>query len=263
MSTRPRDPCLLGVVNVSPESRMSDSIARTPDDILGRAAALTAHGVQVIDVGGRSVTPDVPMIEDAVEQRRLEPAVKLLHEAGHRLSVDTWSPETALRAIAWGVELLNYTGASVPDALLDAAAAAGTKLTLSYMPYGDAYRMRARPRVPYRMDAVRDFLAPRVERARRAGVREVVVDPNLGILHPETDDYQKVHLQMHVLANVERLRGLGCKVMLHAARKPEREARILFAEAVLRARPDYVRTHEPEILERLMAAARETGEETG
>ena len=263
MKSVPRTPCLLGVLNVSPESQVADSIARTPDEILGRAAALTAHGVQLIDVGGRSITPDAAPIDDTVEQRRLEPAVELLREAGYRLSLDTWSPATALRGIAWGVELLNYTGADLPDAVLEATAAAGAKLALSYMPYGDAYRMRTRPRVPYHLDAIHDFLAPRVERARRAGVQEVVVDPNLGILHPETDDYQKVHLQMHVLANVDRLRSLGGKVMLYAARKPERLARILFAEAVLRARPDYVRTHEPEILERLVEAARETGDGTG
>ena len=101
-------------------------------------------------------------------------------------------------------------------------------------------------------------LAPRVERALAAGVSEIVVDPNLGILHPSTDDYTKAHLQLEVLSRMDEIRALGCPVLLYAARKPERLARILFAESVLRARPEYVRTHEPETIARLLAAARET-----
>ena len=36
----------------------------------------------------------------------------------------------------------------------------------------------------------------------------------------------------------------------------ERLARIMMAEAVLRAEPDYVRTHHPDLLERLLEARR-------
>ena len=53
---------------------------------------------------------------------------------------------------------------------------------------------------------------------------------------------------------MEALRSLGAEILLYAARKPERLARIMMAEAVLRAEPDYVRTHHPDMLERLLAA---------
>ena len=137
-------------------------------------------------------------------------------------------------------------------------AASGATLALTYMPYGDAYRMRNARRLPYRVDSILEFMVPRVERAHSAGIEEVLVDPNLGILHPDTDDHTKIHLQLEVLANIESIRALGCPILLYAARKPERLARILMAEAVLRARPDYVRTHEPDIIQRLLDAAKET-----
>ena len=158
------------------------------------------------------------------------------------------------------VPFVNYTRGELPDELLEEVAGAGATLGITYMPYGDAYRMRGTDRVPYRVDAILEFLAPRVDRARAAGVAQVIVDPNLGILHPATDDHAKAHLQLEVLANVDRIRELGCPVLLYAARKPERLARILFAEAVLRARPEYVRTHDPDTIARLLEAARETSE---
>jgi hypothetical protein len=57
-----------------------------------------------------------------------------------------------------------------------------------------------------------------------------------------------------VLWNLDRLRVLGCPILLYAARKPERLARILFASNVLFAGADIIRTHHPDILEALMAA---------
>ncbi len=252
-------PTLLGVINLSVESMVRDSIARTLDEVHARAEQLVAHGVTILDLGGRSITPDAPTIDDDEECARLQPAVAALVASGHAVSVDTWSPRTATEALAWGASTLNFTGEELPDPLLAATAAAGARLILTYMPYGDAYRMRDAPRRPYRLADVIDWFRPRVARARDAGVAEVVVDPNLGIVHPDTDDATKIHQQLEVLWNLDRVRELGCPILLYAARKPERLARIMMASAVRHARPDYIRTHEPEILEALARAEAESG----
>ena len=62
---------------------------------------------------------------------------------------------------------------------------------------------------------------------------EVVVDPNLGIIPASVDDAAKIHLQLGVLRETERLRELGCPLLYYAARKPERLARIMMASAVV------------------------------
>ena len=252
-------PTLLGVINVSPESMVSDSIVATPEEALARAESLVAHGVEVLDLGGRSITPDAPEIDDRTERARLEPVVGALLEAGHAVSVDTWSPDTAAAALAWGVRTVNFTGSDAPDSLLRAVAGAGARLMLTYMPYGDAYRMRGSPVAPYRLDDLEAFFRPRIARARELGVEEVVVDPNLGIIPPSVDDATKIHLQLGVLRETPRLRELGCPLLYYAARKPERLARIMMASAVVYARPEYIRTHEPEILQSLFRAEREAG----
>jgi len=259
----PYAPTLLGVVNVSPESMVADSIARSQDEVLERARRLRASGVAILDLGGRSITPDAPTIDDAEEQRRLWPALELLVREGFDVSVDTWSSATAVGALERGAAMVNFTGNDESEELLTAARARGAALALTYMPYGDAYRMRRAKRVPYRVGAIVEHLAPRVARARDAGIERVIVDPNLGILHPDTEDEAKIHLQLDVLWKTDRLRELGCALLYYAARKPERLARIMIASAVLHARPEYVRTHEPETIQKLLAAARETAEDDG
>ena len=63
----PYSPQILGVLNVSPESMVTESIAIGPEAVRERAAMLVATGADWIDLGGRSITPDAPMIDDAVE----------------------------------------------------------------------------------------------------------------------------------------------------------------------------------------------------
>ena len=250
----PSAPSLLGVINLSPESMVRDSVVTGEGEMLERAAWLTAHGCSCLDLGARSITPTAPMIDDVEEQHRLLPPLRRLRQEGYRVSVDTWSSNTVQVALAEGATTINFTGAEISPEALGAIAAAGASLILTYMPYGDAYRMRDAAPVPYRLQGLLDHLGPRVEQARAAGVPEVIIDPNLGIIHPATDDFGKIQLQNSVLWNLDRLRVLGCPILLYAARKPERLARILFASNVLFAGADIIRTHHPDILEALMAA---------
>jgi dihydropteroate synthase len=256
-ASRPRT--LLGVINLSPESMVSDSVVVGTEQLLARAAWLRDHGCAVVDLGARSITSTAAMIDDAEEQRRLVPALRRLRRAGYRVSVDTWSSDTVRVALAEGATDINFTGAAIEPSALAAVAAAGAVLMLTYMPYGDAYRMREAAPVPYRLQGLLDHLGPRVEQARAAGVREVIVDPNLGIIHPSTDDAGKIQLQNSVLWNLGRLRSLGCPILLYAARKPEPLARLLFASNVLFAGADWIRTHHPDIIEALQGAATAEG----
>ena len=142
-----RTPTLLGVVNLSPESMVEDSIVRGPDEALERARALQRDGASLIDLGGRSITPDAPQIDDHEEQRRIEPAAARLRNGSIPFSVDTWSNETAIAALEWGASVVNFTGQRASAEMLAATAAAEAALILTHMPYGDAYQMRQRPRV--------------------------------------------------------------------------------------------------------------------
>ncbi len=253
-----RAPKFLGVVNLSPESMVRDSIVGGPDEALARTRALRAEGVDVIDLGGRSITPDAPCIDDDEEQRRLAPTARRLRDESILFSVDTWSPETAIAALGWGADMINFTGQDATAEMLDAIARAGASLVLTYMPYGNAYDMRTRPRTRPPADLVGEilgFLGPRASAARAAGIDEVILDPNLGIIHPETDDFEKIHLQLEIVWQTERLRSLGHPLLFYAARKPERLARIMMASAVLHAGPEYVRTHEPGLLRALLQVA--------
>jgi dihydropteroate synthase len=219
---------------------------------------LVQTGAHWIDLGGRSITPDAPIVDDATEQKRLWEALAVLRagdpgrSATYRVSVDTWSAATGEAALERGADAVNYTGGSLPASLLDAVARRGALLFVTYMPYGNAYAMRDAPPAAVGVEAVLEHLGPKVEAARRAGVERLVIDPNLGIIHPSTDAYHKIHQQLEIVWQLDRLRVLGCPILLYAARKKEPLARIMMASAVVHARTDYIRTHTPEMIVRLL-----------
>ena len=121
-------------------------------------------------------------------------------------------------------------------------------LFVTFMPYEDASAMRSAEPAAVGLQAVLDHLGPKVDAARSAGVRDLVIDPNLGIIHPTTDDHAKIHQQLEIIWRLEELRALGCPILLYAARKPERLARIMTASACLHARADWIRTHTPKMI---------------
>ena len=258
-------PEILGVLNVSPESMVRESVATTPDEIRERAAWLIQTGADWIDLGARSITPDAPMIDDGEERARLLPALDVLTKmpaakggvAIDRISIDTWSPETAVAALGRGATGVNFTGGVVPDSLLGEIASAGASLFLTFMPYEDAYAMRTAPPAETGIAAILDDLGPKVAAARRAGIESIAIDPNLGILHPSTGDHEKIHRQLEIVWNLDALRELDCPILVYAARKPERLARIMLASAILHARADYIRTHTPDMISRLRRASRD------
>jgi len=261
-------PQILGVLNVSPESMVTESIALSDAAVRERAAMLVRTGADWIDLGGRSITPDAPPIDDATEQARLFPALAAIAalgarreatgdggDGGYRVSVDTWSAATGIAALERGARAVNYTGGPLPGELLDAVARRAATLFVTFMPYANAYAMRTAAPAAVGIEAVLEHLGPKVDAARRAGVERLVIDPNVGIIHPSTDDHRKIHQQLEIVFGLDRLRVLGCPILLYAARKPEPLARIMMASAVLHARADYVRTHTPEMIRRLQGAA--------
>ncbi|MGR9051349.1 MAG: dihydropteroate synthase [Gammaproteobacteria bacterium] len=246
-------PSILGVLNVSPESNVKESIAFTKEEALARARRLSEDGASVIDVGGRSITPDAPPIDDAQEQARVLPVVALLKKAGFSLSIDTWSADTARLCVEEGADYVNYTGNNLSASLLSSVASKRATLIVTFMPYENAYVMRKETPVQVTIKEIMAYFEKRISVAREYGVERIILDPNLGIIHPTVDDITKIGQQFHIINNVQTFRALGCPLMLYAPRKPERLAYIAMAAAVLQSGVDYIRVHHPSMIRQLMA----------
>ena len=103
---------VMGIVNVTPDSFSDGGQFFKPEEAVRRAKNLIADGADIIDLGGESTRPGATPISWEEEWSRIEPVLTGLSSSVSRLksfqiSVDTYHPETAERAIKAGANIIN------------------------------------------------------------------------------------------------------------------------------------------------------------
>jgi len=107
---------VMGIVNVTPDSFSDGGKFNSPEEAIRRARNLAAEGAAIIDVGGESTRPGAVPITWEEEWSRIEPVLRGLRSDSQshgsstfnfQLSVDTYHPETAERAVAAGATIVN------------------------------------------------------------------------------------------------------------------------------------------------------------
>jgi len=208
----------MGVLNVTPDSFSDGGLYATVDAAVARGLDLMAAGADVVDVGGESSRPGAEPVPVDVELGRVVPVVEALAAAaradgrGVRLSVDTVKPEVAAAALGAGATLLNDISAT----LFEAAAAAGAGWVAMHM-QGRPRTMQVDPRYDDVVAEVATFLVERAERALRAGVGEVWIDPGIGFGKTAAHN---LSLLRHLGGLVGAAAGAGCAgVVVGTSRK--------------------------------------------
>lgn len=123
---------VMGIVNVTPDSFSDGGKFYKPEEAVRRAKNLIEDGADIIDIGGESTRPGSVPITWEEEWSRIEPVIRQLSSISHpTLSVDTYHPETAKRAVAAGVKLINCVyDEPVDDMIRIAAAHPGVELCI-------------------------------------------------------------------------------------------------------------------------------------
>ena len=129
---------VMGIVNVTPDSFSDGGKFYKPEEAVRRAMNLIEDGADIIDIGGESTRPGSTPISWEEEWSRIEPVLtQLLNSPTFQLSnpptvsVDSYHPETAERAVAMGVKLINCVyDEPVDDMIRIAAAHPGVELCI-------------------------------------------------------------------------------------------------------------------------------------
>ena len=118
---------VMGIVNVTPDSFSDGGQFFKPEEAIRRARNLIDDGADIIDLGGESTRPGATPLGWEEEWSRLEPVLSGLVQSFEQsnnpnnrtiLSVDTYHPETAARAIVAGAKIINcVSGEAVPEML--------------------------------------------------------------------------------------------------------------------------------------------------
>lgn len=174
-----REPVLMGVVNVTPDSFSDGGRFVTVDAAQAQAEHLIAEGAAIIDVGGESTRPGATPVDSEEELRRVLPVVeRLAARTAALISIDTSNPELMRRAAGAGAHLINDVRALRRPGALEAVAASTLGVCLMHM-RGEPQDMQADPRYDDVVAEVKTYLAERVAACVAAGIarERLCIDP--------------------------------------------------------------------------------------
>ncbi len=209
-----RQPAVMGVLNVTPDSFSDGGRYRELDAALRRADLMAAEGAAIIDVGGESTRPGAPPVSIQEELDRVLPVVeRLARELPIPISVDTSKPEVMREAARVGAGMINDVWALRQPGALEAAAASGLPICLMHM-LGEPATMQQEPHYVDVVAEVRAFLAERVQVCEAAGIsrERILVDPGFGF--GKTLDHN-----LSLLRHLDSFTDLAAGVLAGVSRK--------------------------------------------
>lgn len=237
---------VMGVVNISPESRVRHSVVGSPDEARARASEHRAHGASIIDLGAQSSHFENRELTPDEEIERLLPTLEMLVADGHVVSVDTWKPSVAAAALAAGAAIVNDTGGLQDPEMVKVVAEAGVPAIAMWIEGRNPLAVES---LTFSDDKVGDVVAAfelRLGELAAHGVDDVLLDPGLSINY--RSDYEAYgRQQLMVIRGTQRLRSLGHPVLVPVPRKAETHRMLAYLTLSLEHGADVIRVHDVEM----------------
>ncbi|HSM44308.1 MAG TPA: dihydropteroate synthase [Acidimicrobiia bacterium] len=208
-----RSGVVVGVVNVTPDSFSDGGEFLERRKAIGRGVEMMGQGADLIDVGGESTRPGAEPVPEAEELRRLMPVVDGLVAEGVPVSIDTYKPGVARRALDSGASVVNdVTGFRNPE-MVETVAGSECGVVAMHM-QGTPLDMHLDPSYEDVVEEVRSYLVETATKLAGAGIarERIAIDPGIGF------GKRGAH-SLALLARLDVLAETGLPVMVGTSRK--------------------------------------------
>ena len=210
---------VMGVINLSPDSFSGDGITDLQAAV-AQARRFASQGADIVDIGGESTRPRSEPVSIEEEIERVVPVIeRLVSEVSIPLSIDTYKPEVARRALEAGVTVINdQWGLKRDPQLAELAAERGVPLILmSNQRDKGGYDAGVERDTAYYEDVMAEVtssLQTSLEQALRLGVprENIILDPGIGFGKTWRQD-------LELIRRLEELKELGRPILIGPSRK--------------------------------------------
>ncbi len=213
-------PLWMGILNVTPDSFSDGGVHFDLDEVESAVKGMIEDGVNIIDIGAESTRPNATPLSHEEEWHRLSPALELVRNACEpclfppQISIDTYHPETALKAVESGVDIINDVGGLGVGEMIELAHSSDCTFvamhsvtvpvdpSVSIDPESDA------------CDVFETWLEERQGIWEKGGLdlSRIIIDPGIG--------FGKSSLQsLQLMRSVKRLQNYGYRLLIGHSRK--------------------------------------------
>ncbi|MGA7282429.1 MAG: dihydropteroate synthase [Acidimicrobiia bacterium] len=234
---------VMGVINVSPESRNTHTLARSVDEALLMADRYRGWGASLIDVGGQSSHFEAETLDAIDETSRVVPVIEALAAEGHLVAIDTWKPEVAEAAVEAGAVIVNDTGGLADPEMREVVATHGVAAIAVYVEGENPHSVGE---IEIRSDKAghtAEEFARLLEYLAASGIGNVILDPGIALNY--RGDYEGyTRMQLEVIAGSDALRQLGKPLLIPIPRKRDFHRVVAYMSLALEHRADILRVHD-------------------
>lgn len=207
---------VMSIVNVTPDSFSDGGTAFAPDLAVRAALQAVLDGADILDIGGESTRPGATPVPLDEEWARIAPVIAGVLKScpDTIISVDTYKPEIARRAVAAGALIVNdITGLDPSGNMTEVVAQSSAGVVIMHM-QGTPATMQIKPEYEDVVGEVISFFHRRIQTAVQAGIAKerIAVDPGIGF-------GKTLEHNLTLLRNLDKFAELGCALLIGTSRK--------------------------------------------
>ena len=212
-------PCVMGILNVTPDSFYAGSRMQTEIDITHRIEQIVGEGAGIIDVGAYSSRPNAENVSPAEEMERLRMGLGILRKVQPDavVSVDTFRADVARMCVEeYGVAIINDIAAGEMDGdMFRTVADLNVPYIMMHM-QGTPQNMQQNPHYDNLLKEVFMYFARKVQQLRDLGVKDIILDPGFGFGKTVEHNYELLaHLEEFRIFELPLLAGVSRKSMIY------------------------------------------------
>jgi len=207
--------CIMGVLNVTPDSFSDGGIFFSFEDAVYQGQKLFEDGADILDIGGESTRPFSDQVSEEEEIRRVVPVIeRLASRISIPISIDTNKANVARQAINAGASMINdISSLRLDSKMADVVVEYGVPLILMHM-LGTPKTMQIEPTYVDPIAEIKAFLENAVDRAENQGISrsKVIIDPGIGF-------GKTLEHNLLLIKNLKEFKTLDVPIMIGTSRK--------------------------------------------
>ena len=209
----PKNPQIMGIINITPDSFYENSRTMRIDDILQKVESMIAQGVAIIDIGAASSRPDSENIAPQIELARLKEPIEAIFSAGFTqkvaFSIDSYNYECAKFCADRGFSIINDVYGLRDMRLAELALENDNKIVLMHNSW-----LFPPPKNQSIIQAVDEFFADRLESLDKLGIKkeQIILDIGFGFGKNYSEN-------LALTRNLAHFKHFGCEILVGASMK--------------------------------------------
>lgn len=212
-------PCVMGILNITPDSFYAGSRMQTEAEIARRTERILVEGAGIIDVGAYSSRPNADNVSPQEEMERLRMGLSVLRRIcpDAVVSVDTFRADVARMCVEeFGVAIINDIAAGEMDTdMFRTVAELNVPYIMMHM-QGTPQNMQKNPHYGNLLKEVFLYFARKVQQLRDLGVKDIILDPGFGFGKTVEHNYELLsHLEEFRVFELPLLVGVSRKSMIY------------------------------------------------